>query len=230
MIASLRVPSALHICLSQAAFSSRGSQLTSQRARGRGSSGPTYLPVLLWVSAPQSTSSALQGSMPLSPPSGVIAPCLLPSVPMSLAAAQPLIVEVFWLWSVRGLSLIPPQPPSPRGHTAEHLISTHPTCTISALSILLTPSPSSLLLAPAAAHPHQDLWALWLSRHHHPFLLQLIKPPFPLASTWPSFNSPVYFWCWFWGERDPPLFTAWSSAPKFLADRGRQLPRVNEWG
>lgn len=153
MIASLHVPSALHTCLSQAAFSSRGSRLTSQRARGRGSSGPADLPALLWVSAPRSTPSALQRSTPLSPPSGVIAPCLLPSVPMSLAAARPLIFEVLWLRSVRGLSLVPPRPPSPRGHTAEHLIITHPTCTISALSILLTTSPSSLLLAPAAAQP-----------------------------------------------------------------------------
>ena len=49
------------------------------------------------------TPSALQCSMPLSPPSGVTAPCLLPSVPMSLVAAQPLIFEVLWLRSVRGL-------------------------------------------------------------------------------------------------------------------------------
>lgn len=129
--ASLHVPSALHTWLSQAAFSNWGSQLTCQRARGQGSSGPARLPVLLWVSAPQSTPSALQCSTPLSPPSGVTAPCLLPSVPMSLAAAQPLIFEVLWLRSVRGLSLVPPWLPSPRGHTAEHFLSTHPTCTIS---------------------------------------------------------------------------------------------------
>ena len=228
--ASLQVPSALHTWLSQAAFSSRGSRLTSQRARGQGSSGPACLPVLLWVSAPQSTPSALQCSTPLSPPSGVTAPCLLPSVPMSLVAAQPLIFEVLWLRSVRGLfprsSLAAFSPWSHRWALPKYPPHLHNL----ALSILLTTSLSSLLLSPAAAHPHQDLWALWLSHHHHHFLPQLISP----LPHWPPHDPVLTLWYISgvsFGEKGTLLCSLLDPLllGRFLADGGRQLPQMNEW-